>query len=105
MFFPNFSGPALTANIGWLGLQHVLENGGSGFFARRIVEPLLKTRRLHAVAGAPAFSMPAYVAYPPDREGEQVARAVEIMHRIADAHREQEPNAAPPAKRGTRKRR
>lgn len=32
-FFPNFAGPALTANIGWLGLQHVLENGGSGFFA------------------------------------------------------------------------
>ena len=38
-FFPNFAGPSLTANIGWLGLQHVLENGGSGFFARRIVEP------------------------------------------------------------------
>ena len=62
--FPNFAGPSLTANIGWLGLQHVLENGGSGFFARRIVEPLLKTRRLHVVADAPEFSMPAYVAYP-----------------------------------------
>src|SRR6195952_2250904 len=33
--FPNFAGPSLTANIGWLGLQHVLENGGSRrFFAR-----------------------------------------------------------------------
>ena len=51
--FPNFAGPSLTANIGWLGLQHVLENGGSGYFARRIVEPLLKSRRLHLVAGAP----------------------------------------------------
>ena len=47
--FPNFAGPSLTANIGWLGLQHVLQNGGSGYFARRIVEPLLKTRRLHVV--------------------------------------------------------
>jgi DNA-binding transcriptional LysR family regulator len=81
--FPNFAGPALTANIGWLGLQHVLENGGSGFFARRIVEPPLKSRRLHAVAGAPEFSMPAYVAYPLDREGDQVSRAVEIMHCLA----------------------
>ena len=76
---------SLTANVGWLGLQHVLENGGSGFFARRIVEPLLKTRRLHAVTGAPEFSMPAYVVYPLDREGDQVSRAVEIMHRLADA--------------------
>jgi LysR family transcriptional regulator, flagellar master operon regulator len=38
-------------------------------FARRIVEPLLRIRRLHAVAGAPVFSMPAYVAYLLDREG------------------------------------
>jgi LysR family transcriptional regulator, flagellar master operon regulator len=103
--FPNYSGSALTANIGWLGLQHVLENGGSGFFARRIVDPLLKTKRLHAVAGAPQFSMPAYVAYPTDREGERVAHAVNIMHRIADAYRAQEASAVPPAKRGARKRR
>ncbi|MGY3117539.1 DNA-binding transcriptional LysR family regulator [Bradyrhizobium sp. S3.14.4] len=54
--FPNFAGPALTANIGWLGLQHVLANGGSGYFAHRIVEPLLKARRLHLVVGAPKFS-------------------------------------------------
>jgi len=83
--FPNFAGPSLTANIGWLGLQHVLENGGSGFFARRIVEPLLKARRLHAVADAPEFSMPAYVAYPVDREAAHVSRAIEIMHRVAAA--------------------
>ncbi|MGY4454393.1 DNA-binding transcriptional LysR family regulator [Bradyrhizobium sp. i1.3.1] len=30
--FPNFAGPALTANIGWLGLQHVLANGGLRLF-------------------------------------------------------------------------
>jgi len=41
-FLPNFGGPPLTANIGWLGLQHVLENGDSGYFPR----------------------MPAYAVYP-----------------------------------------
>ncbi len=36
--FPELRGPgAQRANIGWLGLQHLLANGGSGFFARRIV--------------------------------------------------------------------
>jgi DNA-binding transcriptional LysR family regulator len=81
--FPNFAGPSLTANIGWLGLQHVLENGGSGYFPRRIVQPHLKARRLHIVFNAPEFSMPAYVAYPLDRVGGHVSSALEIMHRIA----------------------
>jgi DNA-binding transcriptional LysR family regulator len=103
-FFPNFTGPSLTANIGWLGLQHVLDNGGSGFFARRIVEPLLKTRRLHAVADAPEFSMPAYVVYPLDRQDDYVSSAVELMHRIADGQARDA--ADPPSmKRGARKRR
>jgi DNA-binding transcriptional LysR family regulator len=83
-YFPNFAGPALTANIGWLGLQHVLENGGSGYFPRRIVQPFLKARRLHIVADAPEFSMPAYVAYPLDRAGNHFSSALEIMHRVAN---------------------
>jgi DNA-binding transcriptional LysR family regulator len=81
--FPNFAGPSLTANIGWLGLQHVLANGGSGYFAHRIVEPLLEARRLHLVSGAPEFSMPAYVVHSVDRQDDHVQRAIEIMHDIA----------------------
>lgn len=81
--FPSFGGPSLTANVGWLGLQHVLENGGSGFFARRIVEPFLRSGRLHLVAGAPEFSMPAYVVYPQDRQDDYLLHAVDIMHGIA----------------------
>jgi DNA-binding transcriptional LysR family regulator len=81
--FPDFAGPSLTANIGWLGLQHVLENGGSGYFPRRIVAPQLKAGRLHAVADAPEFSMPAYVVYPRDRDDAIIAEAVALMHRLA----------------------
>jgi DNA-binding transcriptional LysR family regulator len=99
-FFPNFAGPSLTANIGWLGLQHVLENGGSGYFARRIVEPLLKARRLHLVAGAPEFFMPAYVAHSVDRRDDHVRAAIEIVHAIAAEQRRAETPA-----RSVRKRR
>ena len=42
--FPNFGGSPLTANIGWLGVQHVLANGGSGYFPKQIVSPHLKSR-------------------------------------------------------------
>jgi LysR family transcriptional regulator, flagellar master operon regulator len=52
------------------------------------------------VAGAPEFSMPAYVAYPLDRQGAHVSSAIEIMHRIAAAQTRQ-----PAIKRGARKQR
>jgi DNA-binding transcriptional LysR family regulator len=81
--FPNFGGPSLTANIGWLGLQHILKNGGSGYFPMRIVLPDLAAKRLHLVAGAPEFAMPAYVVYPADSGREELAHAVAIMHRMA----------------------
>ena len=45
------------------------------------------------VAGAPEFSMPAYVAYPLDRQGDHVSSAIEIMHRIADAQTRQAADA------------
>jgi DNA-binding transcriptional LysR family regulator len=83
--FPNFGGPSLTANIGWLGLQHLMKNGGSGYFPLRIVLPHLAERRLHIVAGAPEFSVPAYVVYPVDSKSEATTGAIGIMHRLATA--------------------
>ena len=82
--FPNF-GPALTANIGWLGLQHVLENGGSGYFPERIVQRHLKSKRLNLIENAPEFSMPAYVVYPLDCDRDLFGIALEIMHGIASS--------------------
>jgi DNA-binding transcriptional LysR family regulator len=82
--FPNFSGPPLTANIGWLGLQHVLENGGSGYYPKRIVQPHLKAKRLNLMGNAPEFSMPAYVVYPLDCDRDLFGIALEIMHEVAN---------------------
>jgi LysR family transcriptional regulator, flagellar master operon regulator len=82
--FPNFVGPSLSANIGWLGLQHVLENGGSGYFPKRIVLPLLKAKRLSLIAGAPEFSMPAYVVYPLEYDRDLFGGALEIMRQVAN---------------------
>lgn len=82
--FPHFGGPSLTANIGWLGLQHVLTNGGSGYFPKRIVLPHLKANRLNVIGSAPEFSMPAYVVYPIECDRDLFGSALEIMHRIAN---------------------
>ncbi len=66
--FPDFTGPGLTANIGWLGLQHILAHGGSGYFPRRLVETKLASGLLTEVADAPRFRLPAYVVYPTDHD-------------------------------------
>src|SRR5512134_1666092 len=61
--FPDFLSPHLWVNIGWLGLQHILENGGSGYFPLRLVRSHLESGRLHLLRDAPAFRHPAYVVY------------------------------------------
>jgi DNA-binding transcriptional LysR family regulator len=100
--FPNFGGPALTANIGWLGLRHILKNGGSGYFPMRIVLPDLAEKRLHLVAGAPEFAMPAYVVYPADSGREELTHAVAIMHRLAAQPAKADIPAKVPAKPATK---
>jgi DNA-binding transcriptional LysR family regulator len=64
--FPSFIGPALTVNIGWLGLIHILQHGGAGYFPIRLVRPYLEDGRLTRVAWAPEFSLPAYMVYAAD---------------------------------------
>lgn len=87
-FFPSFGVPSLTANIGWLGLQHVLSNTGSGYFPKRIVRTHLEAKRLHIVAGAPEFSMPAYVVYPIDHDETVFGSAIAIMRRLGQSYSE-----------------
>jgi DNA-binding transcriptional LysR family regulator len=84
VFFPSFGGPMLTVNIGWLGLEHVLHNGGSGYFPMRSVLAHLEAKRLHLVAGAPEFSMPAYVVFPAERDEAFFGGAIATMHQLAD---------------------
>ncbi len=83
--FPDFIGPALTANIGWLALQHILENGGSGYFPVRLVRPYLDDGRLVSLAGAPEFSLPAYVVYPTEGDPDLLDKALHGIRRVATA--------------------
>jgi DNA-binding transcriptional LysR family regulator len=81
--FPEFVSPGLMANVSWLGLQHILENGGSGYFPIRLVRPYLENGHLHLVQDAPEFRHPAYVVYPAKGEDDLIDMAVAGMRRIA----------------------
>jgi DNA-binding transcriptional LysR family regulator len=81
--FPDFIGLAITANIGWLGLQHILQNGGSGYFPIRLVRPYLENGRLNALVGAPEFALPAYVVYPADADVGLFGLALDGIRRVS----------------------
>jgi hypothetical protein len=49
--------------LGPLGLQYILEAGGSGYFRMKVVERYLKSGRLRLVPGAAEFAYPAYAVY------------------------------------------
>lgn len=85
--FPQFGGPLIAANIGWLGLQHIAANGGTSYFPRRIAAPLLASGRLHEVGRAPTFTLPAYVVFAaehdPRSHGPGIALLDEHARRLA----------------------
>jgi len=83
--FPDFVGSGLSANIGWLGLQHILENGGSGYFPVRLVRPYLADGRLVGLRGAPEFSLPAYVVHVTAADPDLLDKALQGIRQVAAA--------------------
>ncbi|MDH3763917.1 MAG: LysR family transcriptional regulator [Gammaproteobacteria bacterium] len=62
--FPDMDTPAISVGLGSLGLEYILQNGGSGYFPIRVVQPLLDSGELFLVGGAPEMQRPAYMVYP-----------------------------------------
>lgn len=85
--FPEFFGAALSVNIGWLGLQHVLDNGGSGYFPVRLVRPHLKSGRLTIDSGRPEFTITAYAVYPADADDSVIGPALALIRQAAERER------------------
>ncbi|MGI9311247.1 MAG: LysR family transcriptional regulator [bacterium] len=77
--FPDMETPAVSVGLGALGLQYILQNGGSGYFPLRMVEPLVENGALHLVGGAPSTQRAAYVVYtenPKDEEALELALVI-----------------------------
>lgn len=62
--FPDMDTPAVAVGLGALGLEYILQNGGSGYFPLRVAQPFIDSGKLFPVAGAPIMQRPAYVVYP-----------------------------------------
>lgn len=74
--YPELERPAQVVNIGWLGVQLILTNGGSCFLPLRMAEPLIAGGRLHRVADSPQYAQPVYVVYARDSDNPVLASAL-----------------------------
>ncbi len=77
--FPQFGAPGLHVSLGTLGLRHILEHGGGGYFQKRVVAADIAAGRLFPVEGAPVFVRPAHMVYPTDSDSEVLAAALQSL--------------------------
>lgn len=80
--FPDHPTPALSANIGWIGIRQLLMSGGSAYFPVRMVRTLLAKKRLHRVSNSPHFSVTAHMVYPLSRNDGFLQQALEGLRRL-----------------------
>ena len=81
--FPHFRGPEIIVGIGWLGLQHILAQGGSGYFPLRLARPHVAAGHLSVIQAAPQFSLPAYTVRSADGDPAILDSALHIMRGLA----------------------
>ncbi len=87
--FPDLQTPAISVGLGALGLQHILADGGSGYFPMRVIRPHLGDGRLHLVEGAPEFFRPAYLVHASREEPPEWLRtALQGMRWVASSETE-----------------
>ena len=61
--YPELERPAQVVNIGWLGVQIIMSNGGSCFVPVRMAEPLIRSGKLFHMPDSPQFKLPTYMVY------------------------------------------
>lgn len=77
--FPGFTGAGICTNVGWLGLEHILTSGGSGYFPLRLVQGHEATGKLHRVMSAPEFRLPVYLVHPGRTDSSALVLALDSL--------------------------
>ncbi len=81
--YPDLERPPQVVNIGWLGIQLILRNGGSCFLPARMAEPFIAAGSLYRVAGTPEYVHPAYMVYPRESDNPMLAQALQGLRQLA----------------------
>jgi len=81
--YPDLERPPQLVNIGWLGVQLILTNGGACFLPIRMAQPLIDRGRLFKVSSGPSFTHPAYMVYPREIDSDVLRRALQGLRDLA----------------------
>ena len=81
--YPDLERSPQVANIGWLGVQLILANGGTCFLPIRIAQPLIDAGRVFRVDKGPEIDHPAYMVFPREAESEALRDAVQGLRELA----------------------
>jgi len=85
--YPDLERPSQLANIGWLGIQLALANGGSCFLPARMAASFIAEGRLFRVKGSPSYSLPAYMVFHRESENPVISQALSGMRELAGRER------------------
>jgi LysR family transcriptional regulator, flagellar master operon regulator len=91
--YPDLAQPPQVVNIGWLGVQLILANGGACFLPMRMARPLIASGKLHEVMSAPQFPLPAYMVFPRESESDLLQQAVEGLRALGQREKAQQGQA------------
>ena len=75
--------PTLIANIGWLGVQHILAYGGSGYFPQRLVRRYIEAGELWPIPNTPQFKLSAWMVFPRDVGSATLDQALDGLRELA----------------------
>jgi DNA-binding transcriptional LysR family regulator len=81
--YPDLESPPQLVNIGWLGVQLIISNGGSCFLPMRLAEPLIQSKKLFHVPGSPQFRLPVYMVFPRDRDSIVLQQVLDSLRSLA----------------------
>lgn len=91
-YFPEMDRPPQVVNIGWLGVQLIISNGGSCFLPMRIAEPMIQEKKLFLVPDSPLFKLPAYMVFPRDSDSVVLKQVLESLRSLAEMERQKSQN-------------
>lgn len=81
---PEHARSGLHLDLGPLGLDYLLENGGTGYFPMRLVRRHVARGRLRIPVRSRKFTYPVYVVYPEARDEEAYAPILEGLRKVAE---------------------
>lgn len=81
--YPDLERPPQVVNIGWLGVQLILANGGCCFLPIRMARPFIDDGRLYQVKEGPEFAHSAYMVFPREADSEVLHQALHGLRELA----------------------